>query len=150
MFDPERDEDPGSRGFLVRLATVALIAATGCLALAPAVTGFSVGVDQEKGCLAIKDGWHADRKGLSGAEQDLQEKSFGPAGPSPVEQQQLAHAQTYLDWRNGPGACIPESRHRLILSGVGLGGLAAACLGVAILRRARKSLRRAPAELATA
>jgi hypothetical protein len=54
----------------------------------------------------------------------------------------------YQDWLAGPGACIPKSRHRLIVSGIGLSVVAVVCAGVVIVRRTRKNLRRAPAELA--
>jgi hypothetical protein len=35
----------------------------------------------------------------------------------------VIRANQRSDWVNGPGASVPESRHRLILSGVGLGAL---------------------------
>ena len=143
MFDPERDEDRGTRPYYVRLLAVLVISAAGCLALLPSVTGFSAGVDHEKGCLAIVDGWHGDR-GLSAEEKAAQSGFMGP-NPSARQLELLKSAEPYLEWRSGPGACVPESRHRLILSGLGLGGLAAVVGGATIVRRTRTSLRRAPA-----
>jgi hypothetical protein len=143
VFDPERDEDHGALPFYLRLFAVMVIAAAGCLALLPSVTGFSAGVDNEKGCLAIIDGWHGDR-GLSGEEKAAQNGFTGP-NPSARQLELLKSAEPYLEWRSGPGACVPESRHRLILSGLGLGGLAAVVAGAMIVRRTRTSLRRAPA-----
>jgi hypothetical protein len=144
VFDPERDEDHGVRPYYLRLLAVLVISAAGCLALLPSVTAFWTGVNQEKGCLAIVDGWHGDRGGLS-AEEKAAETGFVGLQPSERQLALLRRAETYLDWRNGPGACVPESRHRLILSGLGLGGLAAVVGGATIVRRTRTSLRRAPA-----
>jgi hypothetical protein len=142
VFDPERDQDHGARPYYLRLLAVLVISAAGCLALLPSVTGFLAGVDHEKGCLAIVDGWHGDR-GLSGEEKAAQSGFIGP-NPSARQLELLRSAEPYLEWRNGPGACVPESRHRLILSGIGLGGLAAIVGGAIIVRRTRTSLRRAP------
>jgi hypothetical protein len=147
MFDPERDEDAGARPFLARLAAVVLISVAACAALLPSVTGFNVGVDQEKGCLAIVDGWHADRPGLSAAEKNAAATGF-VGEPSAEQEQLLEHAQIYLDWRNGAGACVPDSRHRLIISGLGLSALAATVGFALVVRRTRKNLRRSPAQLA--
>jgi hypothetical protein len=47
-------------------------------------------------------------------------------------------ASERLDWLVGPGACVPEARHRLILSGGGLGGVAAAAALVAVIVRRRR------------
>ena len=41
------------------------------------------------------------------------------------------------DWAAGPGACVRESRHRLILSSIGLSVLVG-CLGLSMFLRARK------------
>ena len=144
MFDPERDEDHGTRPYYLRLLAVLVISVAGCLALLPSVTAFSTGVNQDKRCLAIVDGWAGDRGGLS-AEEKAAESGFVGSQPSAQQLALLRHAEIYLDWRNGPGACVPESRHRLILSGLGLGGLATIIVGTRIVRRTRTSLRRAPA-----
>jgi hypothetical protein len=44
-------------------------------------------------------------------------------------------AVRYIDWRSGPGACVPMSRHRLILSVWALVVIAAAAIGHAWARR---------------
>jgi hypothetical protein len=50
----------------------------------------------------------------------------------------VALTNNRLDWLNGPGACVPESRHRLILSAVGLGALLFVTIGLSLGVRARK------------
>ena len=47
-----------------------------------------------------------------------------------------------MDWADGPGACVRESRHRLFLSGIGIGVLSVALAGVWMFVRTRKNLRR--------
>jgi hypothetical protein len=166
VFDPERDQDDGRRTFYLRLLAVAVISAAGCLALWPSVTGFAAGEDHLIGCLAIKDGWQADKAAPSAAE-NLRIGSVFPAPLSPDQfkdpaavarfREQLRAAQAdpdvqrayaYQDWAAGPGACVRESRHRLIRSGLGLAGLAGFVGGVTYFRRTRENLRRPPAELA--
>jgi hypothetical protein len=147
VFDPDRDEDPGTRRYWVRLFTVAAIAVAGCVALLPSVTGFSQGPNQDKGCLAILDGWHADRAGLSASEQATAQLGFAGGEPSPELRQLFQRANSYMTWRDGPGACVPESRHRLIRSGIALGALALFVGGLLITARTRTNLRRVPAEL---
>ena len=61
MFDPERDEDPGRSRYYLRLLVVMVISAAGCVALWPSVSGFAAGPDHLTGCLAITDGWHAQK-----------------------------------------------------------------------------------------
>ena len=166
MFDPERDEDPGPRRFYLRLLAVVLISAAGCVALWPSVSGFAAGPDRLTGCLAITDGWHADRSGPT-AEDISAFNAIYPAMPTAAERDDPAfmarfraqlqaadaspvmqRAVAYQDWVAGPGACVHESRHRLIRSGLGLIGLAGFVVGVAYFRRTRENLRRPPAELA--
>ena len=57
----------------------------------------------------------------------------GMAGAPEVQQ-----AMAYTAWMDGPGACVHESRHRLILTGIGLVSLAAICAGVGLVLRTRK------------
>jgi hypothetical protein len=154
VFDPERDEDPGARRFYLRLLTVVAISAAGCLALWPSVSGFGAGPDHNTGCLAITDGWKPERSApnLSGI--------VFPTPPSPQDQNdpaamarwrtewqavqarpEVRQSNDYLDWKDGPGACISESRHRLIRSGIALVSLAAFCTGIAYIRRTRTNLR---------
>jgi hypothetical protein len=166
VFDPERDDDPGPRRFYLRLLTVVVISAAGCLALWPSVTGFGAGPDHDTSCLAVANGWHADRAGSTASEIAAFNRVFPPP-PTPAQGKDPAamarwHAQfaaaqqnpvvqrayAYDAWVNGPGACVRESRHRLIHSGIALAALAAFCLGIAYTRRTRTNLRKHPAELA--
>jgi hypothetical protein len=155
MFDPERDEDREGRRFYRRLLAVVLVSAAGCVALLPSVMGFSAGNDNDINCLAVKDGWHADLAAPSVASSLKADAVY----PAPLTQEQLQdpaavarfraqwqvaqadpdvqRSYAYEDWVAGPGACVHQSRHRLILSGFGLGALGAVCSGVAIVRRLR-------------
>jgi hypothetical protein len=166
VFDPERDEDTGRGRYYLRLLAVAVISTAGCLALWPSVTGFAAGPDHQTGCLAVADGWRGDRSGPNEAAVRAAYASY-PAIPTEAQRNDPAfmarfraqlraidalpvvqQANDYADWVSGPGACVHESRHRLIRSGLGLLGLAGFCGGVAYFRRTRKNLRRPPAELA--
>ena len=159
MFDPERDEDHDSRQFLRRLLVTAAVTVAACAALVPSVTGFGAGSDHQIGCLAIKDGWHHDRT-LSD-DQELaafaampkaltREQMQDPAALARFREQlqaarerpEVQRAYAAMDWADGPGACVRASRHRLILSGIGLGVLLAGLAGVWIFVRTRKNLRR--------
>ena len=121
MFDPERDEEPSSRRFYLRLLAVVVISAAGCIALWPSVSGFSAGPDHDTGCLAITDGWHAEKSG-----PDLNGIAF-PAPPSPADQAdpvamarwraewqasqqrpEVQQAIAYLDWKDGPARASRE------------------------------------------
>jgi len=159
VFDPERDEDPGPRRFYLRLLTVVAIAAAGCIALWPSVSGFGAGPDHSTGCVAVLNGWHAQKSAPSAADVDALDAAY-PATPTEAQRNDPAfmaefqarlravqalpawqHANVYLDWNNGSGACISESRQRLIRSGVALASLAVFCAGVAYTRRTRTNLR---------
>ncbi len=160
MFDPERDEDRGSRPFLLRLVVVAVITIVGCVALWPSVHGFAAGPDHLTGCLAITDGWHAEKSG-----PDLAKIAFPPP-PTPamrddpaamdrwrVEWQasqarpEVQQAIAYIDWKDGPGACVRESRKRLLESGLGLAVIVGVVGGTSLIvrSRTRKNLRSGPA-----
>jgi hypothetical protein len=166
VFDPERDEDTHRGRFYLRLLAIAVIAGAGCVALWPSVTGFAGGPDHQIGCVAIKDGWTAGPSKPSDAQVRA---AFAAYPPLPTEAQRqdpgfmsrfraqiqvvdslpvVQQANTYADWVSQAGACVHESRHRLIRSGVGLLGLVGFCCGVAYFRRTRENLRRPPAELA--
>ena len=144
MFDPERDDDLGARRFYLRLLAIVVISAAGCTALYPSVSAFSAGVDGEKGCLAITDGWHADRGQMNAAEKASESMAF-VSPPSPEQRRVIDDANAKLEWVQGPGACVSESRHRLIMSGIGLGGVALVCTGIVIWSRTRTNLRRSHA-----
>jgi len=149
VFDPERDDDPGARPFYLRLVAVACVTVAACLALLPSITAFSSGADEGRSCVAIVDGWHADRPGLTAAERAAESTGFVGRPATRDELRALAAGDAYLTWRAGPGACIPESRHRLIRTGIALGSLAFLVAGVVIERRTRKNLRPAPADAVT-
>jgi hypothetical protein len=156
MFDPERDHDPGVRTFYVRLLAIAVVSAGACVALWPSVSGFSAGPDHDKGCVAIRDGWHSEVPPPSAAEvaaanaampptptaEQVQDPEFmntwraklrdGQASPA------VAVANSRIDWLDGPGACVSESKHRLVLSGVGLGALLLLTVGLSMYLRRTK------------
>jgi hypothetical protein len=159
VFDPERDFDPGVRPFYLRLVAVALVAGTACVALWPSVTGFAAGPDHDKGCVAVANGWRSGPPAPSAADVAAAESSF-PAPPSPAQRSDPAfmadwlaqvragrenpaviRANARISWLAGPGACVPESRHRLLLSGMGLGCIGLATLAVWLACRARTAAR---------
>jgi hypothetical protein len=159
VFDPERDFDPGARPFFLRLVAVALVAGAACVAVWPSVTGFAAGPDHDTGCLAVANGWHSEPPAPSAADVAEAESSF-PAPPSPAQRSDQAfmadwqaqvragqenpaviRANARISWLAGPGACVPESRHRLLLSGVGLGCIGLATLAVWLACRARTAAR---------
>jgi hypothetical protein len=166
VFDPERDEEPGHSRYYLRLLVVMVIAAAGCVALWPSVSGFAAGPDHQTGCLAITDGWHAEKSG-----PNLEKLPFPPPPTAAERSDPIAMARwraewqasqqrpevqqaiAYLDWKDGPGACIAKSRHRLIMSGIGLAAIAAISTGIALVIRTRKdpaSKRRVDPELVNA
>jgi hypothetical protein len=160
VFDPERDFDPGVRPFYLRLLAVALLTGAACVAAWPSVTGFAAGPDHNTGCVAVANGWHSEPPAPSAADVAAAESAF-PAPPTPAQQSDptfMAHWQAQfragqknpaviranqrISWLDGPGACLRESRHRLLVSGVGLGGIALATLAVWLGFRARTAARR--------
>jgi hypothetical protein len=160
MFDPERDHDPGVRAFYARLLAIAMVTAVACVALWPAVTGFSAGPDHDTGCVAIRDGWHSEVLAPSARELAAAWATMPPM-PLPAQQQDpqfmdkwraewraaqaspaVARANRRIDWLGGPGACVAESRHRLIVSGVGLGALLLLAIGFWLYLRVRTKPRR--------
>jgi hypothetical protein len=148
MFDPERDHDPGVRAFYVRLLAIAIVTGIACVALWPSVTGFSAGPDHETGCVAIRDGWHSEVPAPSARELAAASAAIPPM-PTAAQQQDaqfmnkwraewraaqaspaVTRANSRIDWLGGPGACVSQSRHRLIVSGVGLGALLLLAVGL--------------------
>jgi hypothetical protein len=166
VFDLERDDDHGARRFYLRLLTIAAIALAACVVIYPSVKGFQSGEDDTTTCIAITNGFHADMAPPSAADRAAieaaapqvltPEQARDPALLARFRAQSQAaqalparqRANAYFEWQDGPGQCVHESRHRLILSGIGLGAIALGCAGAVTFRRARKNLRRAPAELA--
>ena len=106
MFDPERDDPKGDGAFWRRVGIVALVTALAAFAMWPSISGFEAGADATRACVALRDGWHADR---TVSEGQLNSSAADPAA-----------VNAYMEWRDGSGACVPQSRHRLMLSGTGL------------------------------
>ena len=168
VFDPERDDDSDARRFYLRLFVAMVITAVSCAALWPSVTGFVSGPDHGTTCLAIVDGWHADKGPPSAAEMAAASAALPPIptraqaqDPAFMDRWRVAwraaqsapailRANAQIDWLSGSGACVRPSRHRLIVSGVGLGAIGLVLGLVAIVRHTRPSLRHAPAEVAAA
>jgi hypothetical protein len=125
MFDPERDDPTGDGAFWRRVGVVVLVTALAAFAMWPSISGFAAGTNTSRACVALRDGWHVDR---TVSDSRLNSGAGDPAAVS-----------ADLEWRDGAGACVPEARHRLMLSGAGLavliGGVAAAV--VALRRRTR-------------
>jgi len=166
VFDPDRDADDDRRHFFLRLGAIAAITVAGSLALWPSVTGFAGGPDHQIGCVAVLDGWHRDKPHPSDAQVQAAYASYPPM---PTEAQRndpgfmehfraqlnalaaqpvLQQANAYADWVSKEGACMHESRHRLIRSGVALVGLSGFVAGAAYFLRTRKNPHQAPQELA--
>ena len=128
MFDPERDDPKGDGAFWRRVGIVAVVTALAAFAMWPSISGFEAGSNATRACVALRDGWHADRVAPSQADEQ-----------APPESATAFRAEEYYTWRDGPGACVPEARHRLMLSGTGLavliGGVFVAV--VALRRRTR-------------
>lgn len=138
MFDPDRDHDPSVRIFYRRVAGIAIVTVVASIALWPSVSGFSAGPDHDTGCVAIKDGWHADVPAPTRQELTAAYSAMPPT-PTPAQQHDAEYmnawrakwrtaqanpavirANARLQWLDGPGACVAESRHRLMLSGIAL------------------------------
>lgn len=158
MFDPTRDHDPSVRSFYRRVAGIAIVTVVACIALWPSVSGFSAGPDHDTGCVAIKDGWHSEVPAPTGQELTAAYAAM-PAMPTPAQEHDAQYmnawrakwravqgnpavirANARLEWLHGPGACVAESRHRLILSGI---ALAAVLLCVTALSHASRVRRKA-------
>ncbi len=168
MFDPERDDDSGARPFYLRVLAVAAVTAVGCLVLWPSVHGFTAGPDHLSNCLALTDGWHADQS-PPGPSALAAAYAVMPPVPTPEQAQDpefmarwrglwraaqsnpaVVRANAEIDWRDGAGACVPESRHRLLVSGIGLATIAGVAAAIAIVRslRLRAGRRELPATFA--
>jgi hypothetical protein len=128
VFDPERDND--SSGFWRRLLLVALLSAAVGAVVLPSVTGFRAGIGGS--CVAIRDGWRAARSPDS-SDQSVSELS--PVHSTPQQVQDMDSANARLAQIEASDACVPESRHRLILSGAGLIGLAVVTTATTFVRR---------------
>ncbi len=105
MFDPARDDDAGHRRFYRRILVIFAVGCLSSVALWPSLTGFTAGSDVGHTCVAIVDALRHDSVG--GADEFSEPDA---------------------------GACVDESRHRLLLSGGGLGAIALLVGGVAVVR----------------
>ena len=71
---------------------------------------------------------------MSAAEKAIENVGFA-SPPSPADQVVLDQANAKVEWLEGPGACVPESRHRLIESGAGLATLGSYVAMFLVVRR---------------
>jgi hypothetical protein len=136
-----------------RLVRVLVILGAG-VALVPAILPFTAAVNADEVCIAARDGWHRDRAAppqgdIRAVEQHLADSM--PTGLTEAElqewvererefdqRQDVEAAYDYISWRAGPGACVPESRHRLILSGSCLVLIAAIVASRTLASRTRR------------
>ena len=155
MFDPDRDDDGGSRRFYLRLLVVVAITSAGCVALLPAVNAFRAGDGGSTMCLAVLDGWHSEKAAPSGADVTAMMASMprlaasSASDPGAVAQYRAEYqawaarpdvrrVAAYDDWVAGPGTCIGPSRHLLIHSGIALGALALVVAGGFAIAKTRR------------
>ncbi len=150
---PPADPTPrrGRARTILRLVVIALAG----LSFVPSVLPFTVGTGgDDRVCVAIKDGWHRDRSRPSDADLEELFASFSVL-PTPEEMRDpekralwfaeeeartstpgYRRAEAYVNWVAGDGACVPEARHRLIQTGLGLGGVAVlAGAGIIVTRK---------------
>jgi hypothetical protein len=159
VFDPDRDHDPRGRTFYGRVAGVATVTVAVCIALWPSVSGFSAGPDHDTGCVAIRDGWRSEVPAPTGQELAAAYSAM-PSMPTPAQQHDAQYmnawrakwrtaqanpaiigANARLEWLSGPGACVAESKHRLILSGIALSVLLLCVTALSHVLRVRRRRR---------
>jgi hypothetical protein len=164
VYDEERDPDRGRLPYWARVLTLGLFALAIGVALFPAVTGFATGPDGDHTCIAVVDAWHRGPAKPSQATID-EMNAAAPAWPTPAElskpavqarvRKELAAYQArpdvqqmdaYYAWTQQGGACVHESRHRLVISGAGLGAVLVALLVFGVVRHAKRPPRRAAVE----
>lgn len=150
---PRDDPQPLGRPHWVSVARFVLLALVG-VALVPSVLPFTVETaENDSVCVPVLAGWHSDRAAPSDADAAELFASF-TALPTPEEMRDpdkrdawlseekartstpgYRRAEAYVEWRGGTGACVLESRHRLIQSAIGLGGVGLIATAGAIRRR---------------
>jgi hypothetical protein len=116
-------------------------------------------------CIAAVDGWHGQPAAPSTADLAYFDRTvrqtigrgLTPLSPnaSKAERERWVAARraegaalkgdpvvkrvnAYEDWHDGPGACVPRSRHRLILSGSGLAAVAIVAVALTLVQRKRR------------
>lgn len=139
------------------MARIALMVLAG-LALVPSVLPFTpANRDENRVCVALVEGWHGDRRAPAEADFELLAEAVADLPTPEMLQDQAARAafrvrererqasppyqrvQSYILWAAGDGACISESRHRLIQSGLLLGAVAVVgVMGRAVARHRRR------------
>jgi len=118
-------------------------------------------------CIAAVNGWHGQPAAPSTADLAYFNRTVGqtigheltplPPNTSKAERERWLAARraegaaleadprvrrvtAYEDWLDGPGACVPRSRHRLILSGTALAVVAIIALALTLVERKRRVL----------
>ncbi len=124
-----KEMSPGLRVLALIIAAVAVV---------PMVMPYTVERSEgDKVCVALRDTWHRDRPRPS--ESDLREVEGALTAPLPTPEQMrdpqtraayltaerrrqstpgYKRAATYIEWRSGPGACVPGAHRRALLSAV--------------------------------
>jgi hypothetical protein len=150
VFDPARDDDGGHRRFYTRLVVVFAVGCLVSVALWPSLAGFGAGSDTVHTCVAIVSAWGHEVPPPSAADERAIAALPVPALPDPRDALAVARfreeyaaiagtpsvqrANAYVEWHDGAGACIPESRHRLLLTAAGLGAVAILVIGWTLVR----------------
>jgi hypothetical protein len=150
VFDPVRDHDGGHRRFYMRLLVVFALGCLVSVALWPSFAGFGAGSDAEHTCVAIVSAWADEVPPPSAADERAIAALPKPTPPDPRDTSAVARfreqytailatpavqrANAYVDWRLGAGACVPESRHRLLRTAGGLGAIAIVVVGTTFVR----------------
>jgi hypothetical protein len=150
MFDPVRDHDGGHRRFYTRLLVVFALGCLVSVALWPSFAGFGAGSDAEHTCVAIVSAWGheipppsaADERAVAALPKPTPPDAHDASTAARFREQYAAilatpavqRANAYVDWRHGAGACIHESRQRLLLTAGGLGAVAIVVVGAAFVR----------------
>ena len=111
-------------------------------ALLPAVLPFTIDtVEGERRCVAILDGWQAERE--RPPYEDLRAFARDLAELRPPDSPQDRRVEAYVEWISGPGACVPKSHDRLAITA---GGFAAVALFATAMALGRYVLRRRQAQ----
>jgi hypothetical protein len=156
VYDETLDAKNTGWNFWTRVVVIALFVAAAGAALLPSVTGFVSGDNDDRTCVAIVDAWHsgpakpsaADMLAIDAAAPKLpsSESLNDPAVRARVRKQAVAFTQrsdvqqlgAYMAWQEGSGACVSESRHRLIITGALLGAVLVAAVAMATTVRVRR------------